>query len=62
MFMQPHRRYWDRWLMMGGIGVTTGFVSYLLYVVSWLVSVTACHQCCVRTGLTGTCQLCAQIT
>ncbi|WIA10530.1 hypothetical protein OEZ86_000660 [Tetradesmus obliquus] len=30
---QPHRRAWDRWLMMGSIGVTTGLVAYSLYVV-----------------------------
>lgn len=32
-FLQPHRRFWDRWVMMGGIGVTTGLVAYWLYVV-----------------------------
>ena len=30
---QPHRRGWDRWLMMGGIGVCTGLVAHALYVV-----------------------------
>ncbi|KXZ47515.1 hypothetical protein GPECTOR_35g953 [Gonium pectorale] len=30
---QPHRRSWDRWVMMGSIGVATGLVAHLLYVV-----------------------------
>lgn len=28
---QPHGRAWDRWLMMGSIGMTTGLVGYCLY-------------------------------
>jgi hypothetical protein len=32
--VQPHNRTWDRWLMMGSIGVATGLVAYCLYVVS----------------------------
>lgn len=28
---QPHRRVWDRWFMMGSIGVTVGLTGYLLY-------------------------------
>eukprot|EP00798_Chlamydomonas_sp_ICE-L_P007251 gene7251-362_t len=31
LFRQPHRRLWDRWLMMGLIGTTTGLVGQLLY-------------------------------
>ncbi|MEW5318605.1 MAG: hypothetical protein WDW38_009815 [Sanguina aurantia] len=30
---QPHRRYWDRWAMMGAIGVTMGLLAHLLYMV-----------------------------
>jgi hypothetical protein len=37
--VQPHRRYWDRWLMMGTIGVVIGLVAYLLYVVG-----ACCHH------------------
>ncbi|PNW78323.1 hypothetical protein CHLRE_09g402051v5 [Chlamydomonas reinhardtii] len=29
---QPHRRSWDRWVMMGSIGVATGLVAHGLYV------------------------------
>ena len=25
------RRMWDRWVMMGGIGVTVGLIGFLLY-------------------------------
>eukprot|EP00879_Flechtneria_rotunda_P014208 GHRR01014845.1.p1 GENE.GHRR01014845.1~~GHRR01014845.1.p1 ORF type:complete len:327 (+),score=70.66 GHRR01014845.1:591-1571(+) len=32
-YRQPHRRAWDRWLMMGAIGMTTGLVAYTLYLV-----------------------------
>jgi len=32
--LQPHGRAWDRWLMMGSIGMTTGLVGYCLYLVS----------------------------
>lgn len=28
---QPHRRVWDRWFMMGSIGITVGLTGYLLY-------------------------------
>lgn len=28
---QPHRRSWDRWLMMGSIGSATGLVAYFLH-------------------------------
>ena len=34
LYRQPHRRHWDRWIMMGTIGVCTGMVAYLLSVVS----------------------------
>ena len=27
---QPHRRAWDRWFMMGSIGMTVGLAGYLL--------------------------------
>eukprot|EP00878_Enallax_costatus_P009157 GHUV01009572.1.p1 GENE.GHUV01009572.1~~GHUV01009572.1.p1 ORF type:complete len:712 (+),score=175.93 GHUV01009572.1:218-2353(+) len=30
---QPHRRFWDRWAMMGFIGISTGLVAYSLYAV-----------------------------
>ncbi len=30
---QPHRRQWDRWVLMGLIGVTTGLVAHMLYLV-----------------------------
>ena len=29
---QPHRREWDRWLMMGAIGLSVGLVAYALAV------------------------------
>ncbi|KAG2489363.1 hypothetical protein HYH03_012193 [Edaphochlamys debaryana] len=35
---QPHRRFWDRWVMMGSIGVATGLVAYLLYVLIALLA------------------------
>jgi hypothetical protein len=47
---QPHNRAWDRWLMMGSIGVTTGLVGYCLYLVStargWVgrASADSCHS------------------
>ncbi|KAK9804251.1 hypothetical protein WJX72_003440 [[Myrmecia] bisecta] len=28
---QPHGRIWDRWFMMGSIGVSVGLIGYLLY-------------------------------
>ncbi|CAL8466168.1 g5704 [Coccomyxa elongata] len=28
---QPHRRQWDRWFMMGSIGVTVGLIGYFLF-------------------------------
>ncbi|CAD7698711.1 unnamed protein product [Ostreobium quekettii] len=40
---QPHRRTWDRWLMMGTIGAFTGFVGYCLYLAINYVSM-AKHQ------------------
>ena len=26
-----HRRYWDRWLMMGAVGLSVGLIGYLLF-------------------------------
>ncbi|KAK9806419.1 hypothetical protein WJX73_004486 [Symbiochloris irregularis] len=49
---QPHKRQWDRWFMMGSIGVSVGLIGYLLflcinilaegkyYVVRWLLQHT----------------------
>uniref|UniRef100_A0A7R9VET4 Chloride channel protein n=1 Tax=Chlamydomonas euryale TaxID=1486919 RepID=A0A7R9VET4_9CHLO len=31
LYRQPHRREWDRWFIMGAIGMCTGLVAYLLY-------------------------------
>lgn len=53
---QPHRRYWDRWFMMGSIGVSVGIAAYLLNVVGarcvasgcvtlWLLVVSLCVLC-----------------
>ena len=36
--LQPHRRHWDRWLMMGMIGILTGVVAHLLYLVGVLLT------------------------
>ncbi len=33
---QPHRRSWDRWVMMGSIGIATGLVAHLLNLVRFV--------------------------
>lgn len=31
LYKQPHRRDWDRWMMMGMIGICTGLAAHMLY-------------------------------
>ncbi len=35
---QPFKRYWDRWLMMGAIGITVGAIGFGLH---FLIAVLA---------------------